>query len=1019
MASTKEERNAIKGLHAMNSPIDLNSVWKKEPTLIATPTNHRPPRDMNVNPFSANPNQKQTRSSNKVGNVTARQTMASGSRDAEGRPAKRQKFDQTFGLPSVLPITLARKVNRARPPLAPERPEPFDVDEIESSEDERKRKRRRSSLQNAQSSADELNLLAPPASTADIQRSRYSFPGNKIAPDGPATVLNEDRFGDPEKHSPGHDSIKDYTSEPEFGRVKDKVAKIEEALSNSSKHDPPTRDPPKYDPPKYDLSKMGKGMGKAKRMQPKLPKDSVNQRNGVSKPMQPPSMMNRDPIASSSTVYKTTNQRKWKPQLKLPIKEAYFGPDYVPRQGDRVMALYWGVDGLIVKVNEVDIFSCIGRQWEGFECPYSTAPPLIDLRRRDGSSGGAAIKFDSSSRSWKGDDYEKLLAFLTKNGVQTLRVKEGNSLWEMVEMCRSTDRSRGKEHIMQATKKTLPVPKQQSISVASSSSMPESSERMSSGPAPQRSAVASYLRRSSRTMVPQTTTPAPDQDEAILVYPQGAPGAVNLTNGDLARLEPGEYLNDTLIEFGLKHWLGELEMSNPELASQVHVFNSFFYKKLVHKKDPEQAFESLRKWTSKFDIFQKNLHWYLAIICEPEHVLNPTPEIPPTRKDTRSSLKQELSIVPTTLTLPDTTSPTVVEMDADIASSSITPSDTALAKQSAPPEDSDDDMYVPSSEVEVERSLYDGFKSACHIGDYIPVSDVEDDDDALSYVSDRADVSPPGNSEKSPSIMDETLDSGPSEVAMSADTTNLTELAEDEGPTPLKLAAVPPARFYGSIKAKGKQKAIPKPNLQAMDVDKEAGDDVVVLDSAPKYASLFSIPSISNECFRTYIFTLDSLGTRHPRAITKLATYLKLEAKDKKGIPNASLAQGKMASVPTQPNFCDCGVYLIHFVQTFMTDPKRYCRSILNQKTTKLMNKERQAEWHDEKVASMREDIARRIRNLSKQWKEERRLKAAKEIEDGDDKVNMVDSSDSDIVVDDVNIVGPSPKKGRAKRMRG
>jgi Ulp1 family protease len=38
----------------------------------------------------------------------------------------------------------------------------------------------------------------------------------------------------------------------------------------------------------------------------------------------------------------------------------------------------------------------------------------------------------------------------------------------------------------------------------------------------------------------------------ILVYPPGQTGAVNITNGDLHRLEPGEFLNDTLIEFGLK-----------------------------------------------------------------------------------------------------------------------------------------------------------------------------------------------------------------------------------------------------------------------------------------------------------------------------------------------------------------------------------------------------------------------------------------------------------------------------------
>ena len=75
-----------------------------------------------------------------------------------------------------------------------------------------------------------------------------------------------------------------------------------------------------------------------------------------------------------------------------------------------------------------------------------------------------------------------------------------------------------------------------------------------------------------------------------------------------------------------------------------------------------------------------------------------------------------------------------------------------------------------------------------------------------------------------------------------------------------------------------------------------------------------------------------------------------------------------------------------------------------------MTNKERQNEWHDEKVASMREDLAARIRGLSQAWKQERRLK------DADDKaqVNLIESSDSDI-----DIVDLSPKKTRAKRLRG
>ncbi|EEB88673.1 hypothetical protein MPER_13358, partial [Moniliophthora perniciosa FA553] len=78
-------------------------------------------------------------------------------------------------------------------------------------------------------------------------------------------------------------------------------------------------------------------------------------------------------------------------------------------------------------------------------------------------------------------------------------------------------------------------------------------------------------------------SPAADPEEVILSYPPNAPGAVNITNADLGRLEPHEYLNDTLIEFGLKLWHRELEEKNPQLAHQVHVFNSFFYKKLSKK----------------------------------------------------------------------------------------------------------------------------------------------------------------------------------------------------------------------------------------------------------------------------------------------------------------------------------------------------------------------------------------------------------------------------------------------------
>lgn len=38
----------------------------------------------------------------------------------------------------------------------------------------------------------------------------------------------------------------------------------------------------------------------------------------------------------------------------------------------------------------------------------------------------------------------------------------------------------------------------------------------------------------------------------MLSYPPGVPGAVSITSGDFRQLQPGQYLNDNLIEYGLK-----------------------------------------------------------------------------------------------------------------------------------------------------------------------------------------------------------------------------------------------------------------------------------------------------------------------------------------------------------------------------------------------------------------------------------------------------------------------------------
>jgi hypothetical protein len=58
------------------------------------------------------------------------------------------------------------------------------------------------------------------------------------------------------------------------------------------------------------------------------------------------------------------------------------------------------------------------------------------------------------------------------------------------------------------------------------------------------------------------------------------------------------------------------------------------------------------------------------------------------------------------------------------------------------------------------------------------------------------------------------------------------------------------------------------------------------------------VPFLHILCYSsTYIFTMDSLGGKHPAAIKRLQKYLRLEAEDKRNVSKTSEALGKQAIV--------------------------------------------------------------------------------------------------------------------------
>lgn len=77
---------------------------------------------------------------------------------------------------------------------------------------------------------------------------------------------------------------------------------------------------------------------------------------------------------------------------------------------------------------------------------------------------------------------------------------------------------------------------------------------------------------------------------------------------------------------------------------------------------------------------------------------------------------------------------------------------------------------------------------------------------------------------------------------------------------------------------------------------------------------------------RCWILVLDSLGGTHRPVKDTLKKYLVQEAVDKLKVPSTEQVYvGKEncecldTPVPTQHNYSDCGLYVMHFAETFLT----------------------------------------------------------------------------------------------------
>ncbi|KAJ2137974.1 hypothetical protein IW136_003305 [Coemansia sp. RSA 678] len=140
------------------------------------------------------------------------------------------------------------------------------------------------------------------------------------------------------------------------------------------------------------------------------------------------------------------------------------------------------------------------------------------------------------------------------------------------------------------------------------------------------------------------------------------------------------------------------------------------------------------------------------------------------------------------------------------------------------------------------------------------------------------------------------------------------------------------------------------------------------------------------------IIILDSLGNRHQPTYGLLRGYMRAEAKSRHGVDLADAVQiGKYAKVPLQNNLCDCGVYLLHYIEEFLKDPVAFLALVLNGINARKM-------FAAEEMEQKRLDILGLATSLADEHK---RLNAAQPAPGPDDAAEANDKDEPSEPVDE------------------
>ncbi|KAG0277890.1 hypothetical protein BGZ95_005122 [Linnemannia exigua] len=115
-----------------------------------------------------------------------------------------------------------------------------------------------------------------------------------------------------------------------------------------------------------------------------------------------------------------------------------------------------------------------------------------------------------------------------------------------------------------------------------------------------------------------------------------------------------------------------------------------------------------------------------------------------------------------------------------------------------------------------------------------------------------------------------------------------------------------------------------------------------------------------------YIIVLDSLGGNHPAVFKALRSYLQHELLARKFIKRTLTIHditGRYAKPPQQQNFSDCGLYLLHYAEVFLRNPRLLLEEIVNRIP------EHEKYWMAEELPNKREYYRDVVVRLAEEYK--------------------------------------------------